>query len=206
MSVSSHFLSLTSCVPSIFSQSIVPLLQQAACFSVACCRGSERSAVWSSTKGYKSATFIWVRQQLQGHGKTADESVCDYQKMSKLPRLEPFSPILQEKLSAVWKCWDFRMPTAGCKHQEITQSHWSHFLQNISLSGASLMCHRMPSEKSAWFLLKWHWRYRWFFGQWIPVTFPIIYGKGFKKYIYGKKSVTVFRTTFLNVDSCTLKW
>ncbi|XDV29562.1 hypothetical protein PO909_032673, partial [Leuciscus waleckii] len=51
-------LSLSSSESSLFSKSIVLTLQQAVCFSVACCRGSECSAVSSRTKGYESATVI----------------------------------------------------------------------------------------------------------------------------------------------------
>lgn len=80
-------LSLSSCVPSLFSLSIVPPLQQAVCFSVACCRGSECSAVSSRTKGYESATIMCVRQQLQGPARTAGESVC----VTRI-RPDPFLP------------------------------------------------------------------------------------------------------------------
>lgn len=75
------------------------------------------------------------------------EHVWLYQK-SEMNRAGPFTSILQDKLSAVWERWDFRTPTAGCMRQELAHSHWSNFLLNISLSEASLMRHRKPSEKS----------------------------------------------------------
>lgn len=57
--LSSNFLSLSSCVSSLFSQSIVLPLQQAVCFqSHVVGRGSECSAVLRRTKGYGSATVI----------------------------------------------------------------------------------------------------------------------------------------------------
>lgn len=147
MSVSSNFLSLSSYVPSIFSQSIVPLLQQAICFSVACCRGSECSAVSSSTKGYKSATVICARQQLQGHGKTADESVCDFIRNQKLPRPDPSLPSSRRSLvhfgSAETLGWQLQ---AACIKKSLIHTDLIFFW--ILHCPKLRWCHRMPSEKS----------------------------------------------------------